>query len=94
MPTNLPNGPGDTTGTRKVYARGSLAMANAGPNTNGSQFFITRGPSGMALPPQYPLAGKVVSGIPVVLEPHQPGAHGAGTARHAARRGRGTTAAP
>jgi cyclophilin family peptidyl-prolyl cis-trans isomerase len=41
-------------------------MANAGPNTNGSQFFIISGPQGMRLPPQYSLFGKVVSGLDVV----------------------------
>jgi peptidylprolyl isomerase len=48
------------------YELGSLAMANAGPNTNGSQFFIISGPSGMNLPPQYSLFGKVVKGLDVV----------------------------
>ncbi len=48
------------------YELGSLAMANAGPNTNGSQFFIISGPSGMGLPPQYSLFGKVVKGLDVV----------------------------
>ena len=41
-------------------------MANAGPNTNGSQFFIISGPDGVRLPPQYSLFGKVVSGLDVV----------------------------
>ena len=41
-------------------------MANAGPNTNGSQFFIVSGPSGVGLPPQYSLFGKVVKGLDVV----------------------------
>ncbi len=45
------------------YEVGSLAMANAGPNTNGSQFFIISGPSGVGLPPQYSLFGKVVNGL-------------------------------
>lgn len=48
------------------YELGSVAMANAGPNTNGSQFFIVSGPSGQGLPPQYSLFGKVVSGLDVV----------------------------
>jgi peptidylprolyl isomerase len=40
-----------------------VAMANAGPNTNGSQFFVVSGPSGVRLPPQYSLFGKVVKGL-------------------------------
>ena len=48
------------------YEIGSLAMANAGPNTNGSQFFIISGSSGASLPPQYSLFGKVVKGLDVV----------------------------
>jgi peptidylprolyl isomerase len=48
------------------YELGSLAMANAGPNTNGSQFFVISGPSGIALPPLYSLFGKVVRGLDVV----------------------------
>ena len=47
------------------YEIGSLAMANAGPNTNGSQFFIVTGASGVGLPPQYSLFGKVVKGVEV-----------------------------
>jgi peptidylprolyl isomerase len=48
------------------YEVGSLAMANAGPDTNGSQFFIISGPQGVALPPKYALFGKVVRGLDVV----------------------------
>jgi cyclophilin family peptidyl-prolyl cis-trans isomerase len=48
------------------YEIGSLAMANAGPDTNGSQFFIISGPNGAALPPKYALFGAVVSGAEVV----------------------------
>jgi len=48
------------------YELGSLAMANAGPNTNGSQFFVISGPQGVRLPPQYSLFGKVVGGLDVV----------------------------
>jgi cyclophilin family peptidyl-prolyl cis-trans isomerase len=48
------------------YEVGSVAMANAGPDTNGSQFFIVSGPSGVRLPPQYSLFGKVVKGLDVL----------------------------
>ena len=48
------------------YEIGSLAMANAGPNTNGSQFFLISGPSGVGLPPQYNHFGQVVKGLEVV----------------------------
>jgi cyclophilin family peptidyl-prolyl cis-trans isomerase len=48
------------------YEVGSLAMANAGPDTNGSQFFVISGPDGVRLPPQYALFGKVVNGLDVV----------------------------
>jgi len=45
-----------------AYRLGSLAMANAGPNTNGSQFFIVSGPHGEALPPSYSLFGQLRDG--------------------------------
>jgi cyclophilin family peptidyl-prolyl cis-trans isomerase len=48
------------------YEVGSLAMANAGPHTNGSQFFVISGPDGVRLPPLYSLFGKVVRGLDVV----------------------------
>src|SRR6202161_4287898 len=48
------------------YQVGSLAMANAGPNTNGSQFFVISGPDGVDLPPLYSLFGAVVTGGEVV----------------------------
>jgi peptidylprolyl isomerase len=48
------------------YRVGSLAMANAGPNTNGSQFFVISGPDGVALPALYSLFGEVVSGQDVI----------------------------
>ncbi|TML39183.1 MAG: peptidylprolyl isomerase [Actinobacteria bacterium] len=48
------------------YEVGSLAMANAGPNTNGSQFFVISGADGVRLPPSYSLFGKVVKGLDVV----------------------------
>jgi cyclophilin family peptidyl-prolyl cis-trans isomerase len=42
-----------------AYTVGSFAMANSGPNTNGSQFFIITGANGAALPPLYSLFGQV-----------------------------------
>jgi len=49
------------------YVRGALAMANAGPNTNGSQFFICHQDlSGGKLPKNYTLFGVVTKGMDVV----------------------------
>jgi cyclophilin family peptidyl-prolyl cis-trans isomerase len=48
------------------YQIGSVAMANAGPNTNGSQFFLISGPSGAGLPPAYSLFGQIVKGLDVL----------------------------
>lgn len=48
------------------YEIGTLAMANAGPNTNGSQFFIVVGPDGTRLPKNYTIFGKVISGMETV----------------------------
>ena len=48
------------------YPLGSVAMANSGPNTNGSQFFIVAGSQGESLAPKYTLFGKVTSGMDVV----------------------------
>jgi cyclophilin family peptidyl-prolyl cis-trans isomerase len=45
------------------YTIGSLAMANSGPNTNGSQFFVITGVSGTSLPPNYTLFGQVTAGL-------------------------------
>lgn len=50
------------------YEIGSIAMANAGPNTNGSQFFLISGASGVGLPPSYSLFGKIVKGLDVLDE--------------------------
>ena len=49
-----------------AYEVGSIAMANSGANTNGSQFFIIDGAQGAALPPKYSLFGKTIEGIDVV----------------------------
>ncbi len=45
------------------YIIGSIAMANSGPNTNGSQFFIITGNDGAQLPPNYTLFGQVSEGL-------------------------------
>ena len=47
------------------YKIGSLAMANSGPNTNGSQFFVITGNEGTQLPAKYNLFGQVTSGVEV-----------------------------
>lgn len=46
------------------YTKGTVAMANAGPNTNGSQFFIMHGET--PLPPNYVIFGFVADGLDVV----------------------------
>jgi cyclophilin family peptidyl-prolyl cis-trans isomerase len=47
-----------------LYSRGTLAMANAGPDTGGSQFFIMLDDTG--LPPAYSVFGRVVEGLDVL----------------------------
>ncbi len=49
---------------QRGYKAGTVAMANAGPNTNGSQFFIMH--SDYALPPSYTIFGRVTEGQDVV----------------------------
>ncbi|MBV9957243.1 MAG: peptidylprolyl isomerase [Acidobacteria bacterium] len=49
---------------RGAYAAGTVAMANAGPNTNGSQFFIMH--TDYPLPPSYSKFGRVTEGQDVV----------------------------
>ena len=48
------------------YHRGTLAMANAGPNTNGSQFFICHQELSGRLPKNYTIFGQVTKGLDVV----------------------------
>jgi cyclophilin family peptidyl-prolyl cis-trans isomerase len=48
------------------YVRGALAMANSGPNTNGSQFFICHQDLTGKLPKNYTLFGQVTKGMDVV----------------------------
>ena len=62
-------GPGYKFEDEKVqgdYLRGALAMANSGPNTNGSQFFICHQDLTGKLPKQYTLFGQVTKGLDVV----------------------------
>jgi len=47
---------------KRRYEKGTLAMANAGPNTNGSQFFIVQGDN-VNLPPNYTIFGKLTDGL-------------------------------
>lgn len=61
------------------YKVGSLAMANSGPDTNGSQFFIVTGPEGAQLPPKYSLFGEVTAGMDTVKALEAVGTPGAGT---------------
>ena len=53
-----------TPSYKKGYVRGTLAMANAGPNTNGSQFFIMH--ADYPLPNAYTIFGHVTTGMEVV----------------------------
>ena len=61
-------GPGyqfrDEFHAKTSYPRGTVAMANAGPNTNGSQFFIVHADAG--LPNAYTIFGEVTDGMDVV----------------------------
>ena len=60
-------GPGyrfDDEPVRRTYDRGILAMANAGPNTNGSQFFLMHADYG--LPPNYTIFGQTVAGLDTI----------------------------
>ncbi|ANE47882.1 peptidylprolyl isomerase [Paenibacillus swuensis] len=65
-------GPGyaikDELGSKHTYEPGTIAMANAGPNTGGSQFFICSGEDAASLnsQPNYPIFGKVVEGMETI----------------------------
>jgi cyclophilin family peptidyl-prolyl cis-trans isomerase len=49
---------------KRKYVRGTLAMANSGPNTNGSQFFIVH--KDYPLPPNYTIFGQLTDGLDVL----------------------------
>lgn len=63
------------------YKLGSVAMANSGPNTNGSQFFVVVGKQGESLPPKYSLFGQVTKGMSVVQRIAKDGST-SGTPKH------------
>jgi cyclophilin family peptidyl-prolyl cis-trans isomerase len=50
------------------YKLGSVAMANSGPDTNGSQFFIITGDQGVSLSPNYSLFGQVTTGFDTTVK--------------------------
>ncbi len=52
------------SGTTVIYSAGTIAMANSGAGTNGSQFFIVYKDS--AFPPSYSVFGRLAAGLPVV----------------------------
>ena len=68
---NLPKAVADN------YPEGTVAMANSGPNTNGSQFFIVYGDT--TLGPNYTIWGKVTSGLDIVKYIAQSGIRGGGS---------------
>ncbi|MBW3537367.1 MAG: peptidylprolyl isomerase [Actinobacteria bacterium] len=69
---------GDELPEAGQYEIGSVAMANSGPDTNGSQFFIITGEQGVNLPPSYSLFGQVVEGMDVVQKIEADGSAGGG----------------
>ncbi len=64
---------------KRSYVKGTLAMANAGPDTNGSQFFIVHGQQ-VGLPPSYTIFGKLLTGEDILdtlaTSPVAPGGEG------------------
>lgn len=73
-------GPGysfaDETDPGMTYPAGTVAMANSGPNTNGSQFFLVYADS--ALPPSYTVFGKITDGLAVLTKIAGAGVSGGG----------------
>jgi cyclophilin family peptidyl-prolyl cis-trans isomerase len=65
-------GPGytfnDELANSLTYQIGTLAMANSGANTNGSQWFVVTGQQGVELPKSYTIFGKVTKGLDVVMK--------------------------
>jgi len=61
------------TGTGVTYPAGTVAMANSGPNTNGSQFFLVY--QDTKLPGSYTIWGKITDGLPLLIEIGKVGAY-------------------
>jgi peptidyl-prolyl cis-trans isomerase B (cyclophilin B) len=74
-------GPGyqfdDETDSSMKYPAGTVAMANSGANTNGSQFFLVYADS--TLPPNYTVFGKITGGLDVLTKIAAKGVKGGGT---------------
>ncbi|MCG5218821.1 peptidylprolyl isomerase [Streptosporangium sp. KLBMP 9127] len=68
--TDGQGGPGYTFADENLggmeYGKGVVAMANSGPNTNGSQFFLIYGDETKSLPPQYTPFGTVTKGMDIL----------------------------
>jgi peptidyl-prolyl cis-trans isomerase B (cyclophilin B) len=56
-----------------TYPAGTVAMANSGPNTNGSQFFLVY--KDTTLPPSYTIWGEIKTGLPLLLSIEKVGAY-------------------
>ena len=65
------------------YELGSLAMANSGPNTNGSQFFVITGQRGVQLSPNFSLFGKVTEGFDTTVKALEAAGSASGTTSEA-----------
>ena len=75
-----------TRRSRATTSAGALAMANAGPNTNGSQFFICHQDLTGRLPKNYTLFGQVTKGLDIVDETRDGASERQRTARNIAGR--------